>query len=75
VLLKRPKILCLDEATAFLDAKTEALFHKVLETSFADTTIICIANRIDALNWCRTRIDMSKGEMLSVNVVGSDVKT
>jgi len=51
------------------------LFHQVLETSFADTTIICIANRIDTLKWCRTRIEMSHGKMLSVNVVGSDVKT
>ena len=74
MLLKRPKILCLDEATASLDAKTEALFQTVLETSFADTTIICIANRIDTLNLCRTRIEMSQGKMLSVNVVGSNVK-
>ena len=69
VLLKRPKILCLDEATASLDAKTEALFQKVLETSFTDSTIVCIAHRIDTLRWCRTRIEMSQGKMLSMNAV------
>ena len=69
VLLKRPKILCLDEATASLDAKTEALFQKVLETSFTDSTIACIAHRIDTLRWCRTRIEMSQGKMLGMNAV------
>ena len=73
MLLKRPKILCLDEATASLDAKTEALFQKVLETNFTDSTIVCIAHRIDTLQWCRTRIEMSQGKMLSVNDVGGDL--
>ena len=69
MLLKRPKILCLDEATASLDAKTEALFQKVLETSFTDSTIVCIAHRIDTLRWCRTRIGMSQGKMPGMNAV------
>ena len=69
VLLKRPKILCLDEATASLDAKTEALFQKVLETSFTDSTIVCIAHRIDTLRWCRTCIEMSQGKMPGMNAV------
>ena len=73
MLLKRPKILCLDEATASLDAKTEALFQKVLETSFTESTIVCIAHRIDTLRWCRTRIEMSQGKMLSMNDVGADL--
>ena len=73
MLLKRPKILCLDEATASLDAKTEALFQKVLETSFTDSTIACIAHRIDTLRWCRTRIEMRQGKMLSMNDVGADL--
>ena len=74
VLLKRPKILCLDEATASLDAKTEALFQKVLETSFTDSTIVCIAHRIDTLRWCRTRIEMRQGKMLSIDAVGADLE-
>lgn len=72
VLLKRPKFLCLDEATASLDTKTEALFQKVLETSFADSTIVCIAHRIDTLRWCRTRIEMGQGKLLSMNAVSAD---
>jgi ABC-type multidrug transport system fused ATPase/permease subunit len=62
----------LDEATASLDTKTEALFQKVLETSFADSTIVCIAHRIDTLRWCRTRIEMGQGKLLSMNAVSAD---
>jgi ABC-type multidrug transport system fused ATPase/permease subunit len=72
VLLKRPKFLCLDEATASLDQKTEELFQKVLETSFADSTIVCIAHRIDTLRWCRTRIEMRQGKLLSINAVDAE---
>jgi ABC-type multidrug transport system fused ATPase/permease subunit len=74
VLLKRPKFLCLDEATASLDSKTEALFQQVLETSFSDATIVCIAHRIDTLKWCRTRIEMRSGKLLSVTAVSSQVR-
>ncbi len=70
VLLKRPKILCLDEATASLDAQTEILFQKVLEEGFADATIFCIAHRIDTLAWCRTRIEMRAGRLLSMEAIG-----
>jgi ABC-type multidrug transport system fused ATPase/permease subunit len=66
VLLKQPKVLCLDEATASLDAKTEALFQKVLEENFADATILCIAHRTDTLKWCRTRIVMQEGRVLRI---------
>lgn len=66
VLLKRPKILFMDEATASLDAKTEALFQKVLEENFADATILCIAHRTDTLKWCRTRITMQLGKVLTI---------
>ena len=66
MLLKRPKILFMDEATASLDAKTEALFQKVLEENFADATILCIAHRTDTLKWCRTRITMQLGKVLTI---------
>jgi ATP-binding cassette subfamily C (CFTR/MRP) protein 2 len=72
VLLKRPRILCLDEATASLDQKTEALFQQVLETSFPDTTIVCIAHRIDTLTWCRNRIEMRQGKLHSISAVGAN---
>lgn len=72
MLLKRPKILCLDEATASLDQKTEALFQQVLETGFPDSTIVCIAHRVDTLTWCRQRIEMRQGKLHSIDAVGTN---
>ena len=70
VLLKKPSLLCLDEATASLDAETEVLLQNVLETNFSAATIVCIAHRIDTLKWCRTRIEMQQGKILQA----SDIK-
>jgi ABC-type multidrug transport system fused ATPase/permease subunit len=67
VLLKQPAILALDEATSALDQKTEVLFQKVLEEKFENTTILCIAHRLETLRWCRTRIEMGTGKLLSIS--------
>jgi ABC-type multidrug transport system fused ATPase/permease subunit len=68
VLLKQPAILALDEATSALDQKTEVLFQKVLEEKFENTTILCIAHRLETLRWCRTRIEMGTGKLLSIRL-------
>ena len=60
-------MLLLDEATAALDEKTEELFQRVLEEKFVDTTIICIAHRLETLRWCKTRIEMSNGSVASIS--------
>jgi ABC-type multidrug transport system fused ATPase/permease subunit len=62
----RMQVLLLDEATSALDEETEALFQRVLEEKFVDTTIFCIAHRLETLRWCRLRIEMGKGKVLSV---------
>jgi hypothetical protein len=54
------------QATAALDQKTEAQFHRVLETQFADTTIICVAHRVENLQWCDMRVEMAQGSVASV---------
>jgi ABC-type multidrug transport system fused ATPase/permease subunit len=69
VLLKKPSILFLDEATASLDAKTEAHFQQVLEEKFVDSTIFCIAHRLETLSWCRTRVEMGSGKLKSISSI------
>ncbi len=59
-------MLFLDEATSALDEKTEQLFQRVLEEKFVDCTIVCIAHRLETLRWCRTRVEMDKGKLLSI---------
>jgi len=72
VLLKKPSVLFLDEATSSLDSETEALFQKVLEDKFPDTTIVCIAHRLETLRWCRVRIEMRDGKMLAMSSIVAD---
>ena len=67
VLLKQPALLALDEATSALDQTTEVLFQRVLEEKFQETTILCIAHRLETLRWCRTRIEMGTGKLLSIS--------
>nr|CAB3501191.1 unnamed protein product [Digitaria exilis] len=49
VILKRSKILVLDEATASLDTATDNLIQKTLRQQFSETTVITIAHRITSV--------------------------
>lgn len=49
VILDNPCILILDEATAHLDARSEALIQDALETILADRTSIVIAHRLSTI--------------------------
>ena len=49
VILDDPCILILDEATAHLDARSEALIQDALETILADRTSIVIAHRLSTI--------------------------
>jgi ABC-type multidrug transport system fused ATPase/permease subunit len=67
LILKKPKLLCLDEPTAFLDAVTEAKFLSLLEEHFSQTTILCISNRIDTMVWCKDRIELLNGRVVRIS--------
>ncbi len=44
--LRRPEIIIFDDSTSALDLSTEAKLRQALNTEFADTTVIMIAQRI-----------------------------
>lgn len=49
VILREPKILILDEATANIDTVTEAILSKTLASLPADTTKVIIAHRLNTI--------------------------
>lgn len=49
MMLKRPQIVILDEATSMLDTHTEALLHQGMRTFLRDRTTLIIAHRLSAV--------------------------
>jgi len=51
MLMKRPKLMCLDEATSSLDAESEALVQAALDLAIADeeSTVVLVAHRLSTV--------------------------
>lgn len=67
-LLKKPKILILDDSTSAVDTKTDALIRKAFVEEIPDTTKIIIAQRISSIENADKIIVMDDG---GINAVGT----
>jgi ATP-binding cassette, subfamily B, bacterial len=64
-LLRRPRILILDEATANLDAATEAEILKTMESLYQGLTVLVVAHRLKAASRCQRIVVISGGRVLA----------
>ena len=64
VLCRNPKVLVLDEATAFIDSVTEDILEQAIEDSFAGRTSIIIAHRLSTIRRADHIIVMDHGKII-----------
>jgi len=64
LLLKSPKIVILDEATAHLDSENEALVQKALEVALQGRTSVVIAHRLSTIQGADQIIVLEKGSIV-----------
>ncbi len=67
-LLKKPKILILDDSTSAVDTATDAKIRKAFAENIPDTTKIIIAQRINSIQFADRIVVMEEGK---INAVGT----
>ncbi|MFZ9858773.1 MAG: ABC transporter ATP-binding protein [Roseiflexaceae bacterium] len=63
VYLKQPQVIILDEATARIDAETERMVERALDTVLAGKTTIIIAHRLQTVRRCDYIAILSQGTL------------
>ena len=74
-LLKKPKILILDDSTSAVDTKTDSLIRKAFKDEIPNTTKIIIAQRISSMEDCDRIIVLDGGEINGIGTHEELLKT
>ena len=65
-ILASPRILVLDEATAYVDTQTEVIIQKALRELLKDRTSFVIAHRLSTIREANRIVVLDKGEMAEI---------
>ncbi len=74
-LLKKPKVLILDDSTSAVDTKTDAMIRKAFREEIPDTTKIIIAQRISSVEDADVIIVMEDGKVNGIGTSEELLKT
>lgn len=74
-LLKKPKILILDDSTSAVDTKTDALIRQAFREEIPDTTRIIIAQRVSSVEDADVIVVMDNGEINGIGTSEELLKT
>lgn len=66
LLLARPRMVVLDEATAHLDSETEAVIQTVLRDALVDCTALVIAHRLSTIRAADRILVVERGELVEI---------